>query len=147
MWGGEFHFTSNKVRYFTISVRKLFHIRRAPNISLKSVRVQILIAKCKNIFFVAHTQKIQLVRVGFFHLCRQAQHRFVLARNIIWASAQHHCRSRHKWTRLRQAANDVGLRPTMLHLRRKWCCASRKRNRNRSLGLLIYSWFSTESMI
>jgi len=34
----EFHFTSNKaaggVRYFTISARKLFHIRRKPNISL-----------------------------------------------------------------------------------------------------------------
>ena len=31
---GEFHFTSNGVRYFTISARKLFHIRRQPNISL-----------------------------------------------------------------------------------------------------------------
>ena len=33
---GEFHFTSNGVRYFTISARKLFHIRRQPNISLLS---------------------------------------------------------------------------------------------------------------
>ena len=31
---GEFHFTSNVVRYFTISTRELFHIRRKPNISL-----------------------------------------------------------------------------------------------------------------
>ena len=30
----EFHFTSNEVRYFTISARKLFHIRHKPNISL-----------------------------------------------------------------------------------------------------------------
>ena len=37
---GKFHFTSNRaaggVRYFTISARKLFHIRRKPNISLKA---------------------------------------------------------------------------------------------------------------
>ena len=36
--GDLFHFTSNRaeggVRYFTISARKLFHIRRKPNISL-----------------------------------------------------------------------------------------------------------------
>ena len=31
---GEFHFTSSKARYFTISARKLFHIRHKPNISL-----------------------------------------------------------------------------------------------------------------
>jgi len=38
---GKFHFTSNKaigdVRYFTISARKLFHIRHKPNISLKNI--------------------------------------------------------------------------------------------------------------
>ena len=51
MWGGEFHFTSNKVRYFTISVRKLFHIRRTPNISLKPVCVRILIATLKKYLF------------------------------------------------------------------------------------------------
>ena len=39
---GKFHFTSTKAvgggRYFTISARKLFHIRRKPNISLKTYR-------------------------------------------------------------------------------------------------------------
>ena len=39
VWRNEFYFTSNRaeggVRYFTISARKLFHIRRKPNISLE----------------------------------------------------------------------------------------------------------------
>ena len=39
---------------------------------------------------------------------------------------------------LRQVANDVGYRPMMLRLRRKRCCASRKRNCNRLFGSLIY---------
>ena len=30
----EFHFTFCEAKYFTISARKLFHIRRKPNISL-----------------------------------------------------------------------------------------------------------------
>ena len=36
---GEFNFTSNGVRYFIISARKLFHIRSQPNISLFSPNV------------------------------------------------------------------------------------------------------------
>ena len=38
---GEFYFTSTEGRYFTISARKLFHIRREPNISLKNSPPQV----------------------------------------------------------------------------------------------------------
>ena len=48
---GKFHFTSNIVRYFTISVRKLFHRERKRTISLKLVKVQIRSQKTQNIFF------------------------------------------------------------------------------------------------
>ena len=36
---GKFHFTSNEVRYFTISARNLFHIRLRANISLEKLMV------------------------------------------------------------------------------------------------------------
>jgi hypothetical protein len=40
----------------------------AADTSLKSFEFEILLQPTKNIFFVAFMQKIQLLRVGFFHL-------------------------------------------------------------------------------
>ena len=142
---GGFDFIWSRRLKISSELSEDFIVQRT--ISLTLLGFKSLLQPSKNIFFVAHTQKIQLVRVGFFHLCRKAQHRLRGTRNIIWASAQHHCRSQHKWTRLRQVANDVGYRPTMLRLRRKWCCASRKRNCSRLCSALIDSWFLIESMV
>ena len=55
-----------------IRAKRGFH--RATHDFINIPRVQNLNAKHKNIFFVAFTQKIQLLWVGFFHLCRKAQH-------------------------------------------------------------------------
>ena len=59
------------------------------------VGVRILITKRKNIFFVAFIQKIQVNRLGFFHLCRKAQPQMML----------------------QQVANDVMLRINNVALR------------------------------
>ena len=55
---GEFHFTSNVVRYFTISVRKLFHIRRKPNISLL---VAVLFTFCRFYGIIQLIDKLEFV--------------------------------------------------------------------------------------
>ena len=72
-----------------------------------------LLRNVKNIFFVAFIQKIQLVRVGFFHLCRKAQHR------LRWFAlrtlhTQHHLTDRS--TSLPRAAqmNEVESLPQMM---------------------------------
>ena len=94
------------------------------------------------------SQKIlRTLFLGFFHLCRKAQHHLTEGQHHFERSENIIIHFRHKWTRLRQVANDVGYRPTMLRLRRKRCCALRKQSGSRSFGTLIDSWFLIEIMI
>ena len=69
-------------------------------------RVRNLNANCKNIFFVAYIQKIQLTRVGFFHLCRQAQHH-------LRACTQHHLTVRSTSLPFAAQMNEVDALPQM----------------------------------
>ena len=52
---GKFHFTSTRAvgggRYFTISARKLFHIRRKPNISLEKYRIYDIITAERRCYY------------------------------------------------------------------------------------------------
>ena len=69
----------------------------------------------------ALSQKIlRTLFLGFFHLCRKAQHRLRGTRNIIWPLGQHHCRLRHKWTRL--SASHI--KRCCNKLQKMWCFAS-----------------------
>ena len=137
---GGFDFIWSRRLKISSELSEDFIVQRT--ISLTLLGFKSLLQPSKNIFFVAHTQKIQLVRVGFFHLCRKAQHRLRGTRNIIWASAQHHCRLRHKWTMLRRF-NKL----QMMWAYAQRCCASRKRNCIRLYSTLIWSWLLIESII
>ena len=84
-----------------------------------------LLQSSGNIFFVAFIQKIQLVRVGFFHLCRKAQHRLRGTRNIISSEARTSLPLAAQMNEvealpqmmLQQVANDVMLRINDVALR------------------------------
>ena len=81
-----------------------------------------LLKIAQNIFFVAFIQKIQANRLGFFHLCRKAQHHltegqhhFEQRENIIshsFGTNERGCTVGANDVMLR--INDVGLRPMML---------------------------------
>ena len=80
------------------------------------------------IFFVNTSQKIlKALLSGFFHLCRKAQHHLTEGQHHFERSENIIVRLRTQMNEvealpqmmLRQVANDVGLRPMMLRLRRK----------------------------
>ena len=78
-------------------------------------------------------QKIQLLRVGFFHLCRKAQHHLRDTRNIISSEARTSLPPAAQMNEvealpqmmLQQVANDVMLRINDVALRANGIVASR----------------------
>ena len=67
----------------------------------------------------APAKKIQVARLGFFHLCRKAQHRLRGTRNIISSEARTSLPLAAQMNDVALRANDVlrndvGLRPMML---------------------------------
>ena len=65
---GKFHFTSTKAvgggRYFTISARKLFHIRRKPNISLERL-MDLWYNRAKKVGVVMADSKLRDLSIDF----------------------------------------------------------------------------------